>query len=121
MGPSFHNLPRWKVLLKLHTESIKKFERIYTQIKMQHTCLRATAGMEAAQPLLCWTVPTTHYINPVQVLPTVPPVPIPPLGTSSPAKSALISTLIPLHRLKDKFQSVLWECTDHCAHTARKT
>lgn len=119
MGPSFQNhLPRWKVLLELHTENIEKFERIYTQIKMQHTCLTVTAGTGAAQTMLCWTVLTTHYINPMQVHPTVPPVSIPPLGTSSVAKSRMISTLTPLHRLKDKFQGFLWEYAYHCAHTA---
>lgn len=122
MGPSFQNyLPRWKVLLELHTENTEQFERIYTQIKMQHTCPRVTEGTGAAQPLLCWTVLITHYTNPMQVHPTVSPVSIPPLGTSSLAKSRMISTLTPLHRLKDKFQGVLWEYAYHCAHTAFKT
>lgn len=87
---------------------------------MQHTCPRVRTGMGVAEPLLCWTVPITHYTNSMQVLPTVPPVSIPPLGTSNLAKSTLISTLTPLHRLKDKFQGVLWECAYHCAHTAFK-
>lgn len=88
---------------------------------MQHTCPRVRAGMGVAQPLLCWTVPITHCTNPMQVLPTVPPVSIPPLGRSSLAKSRLSSTSTPLHRLKDKFQGILCGYAYHCAQTAFKT
>lgn len=59
---------------------------------MQHPCLGVSVGMGAAQALLCWTVPITHDSSPMQPLPTGPPVPVPPLGIPSPAKSRLIST-----------------------------
>lgn len=100
-------LPRWKVLLKLHTANIMKFERTHIQIRDAERSLRVTVGLGAAQPLLYCTVVVTHYTGPMQVPhPLQPPSLLLPERSLQPIPRKMQSGQIemnfcfpPLHRL----------------------